>query len=78
MDQQGRQVLETDVKVTYDKKTDTMLIQLVKDGQVSESDETRSGLIVDYDHEGNPVSVEILDASKRITEIDKVEFELAS
>ena len=66
------------MKVTYDKRTDTMVIHLVKNGQVSESDESRSGLIVDYDGEGNPVAVEILDASKRITDIDKVEFELAS
>ena len=32
-------------------------------------------IILDYDHEGNLGSLEILDASKRVTQTQKIEFE---
>ncbi len=63
------------MKVTYDAKTDTVTVVL-KDGvAVSESDEDKPGVILDYDSEGSLVSLEILDASKRITEARKMEFQ---
>ena len=34
-------------------------------------------VILDYDRDGNLVSLEILDASKRVTETRKIEFETA-
>jgi len=33
------------------------------------------GVILDYDAKGNLVSLEILDASKRVTETRKIEFQ---
>ena len=42
---------------------------------VAESDEHKPGVILDYDEERNLVSPEILDASKRITEAHRIEFE---
>jgi len=33
-------------------------------------------VILDYDEKGNLVSLEILDASKRVTEARKVEFQM--
>jgi YD repeat-containing protein len=63
------------MKVTYDARTDT-LTMLLRDGTpVAESDEEKPGLILDYDAEGNLVAVEILDASSRVSEARKVEFQ---
>jgi len=63
------------MKVTYDARTDT-LTMLLRDGTpVAESDEDKPGVILDYDAEGNLVAVEILDASSRVSEARKVEFQ---
>jgi uncharacterized protein YuzE len=63
------------MKVSYDARTDTVSVTLKVDARVVESDEVRPGLILDYDEHGEVVSVEILEASSRITEADKVDFE---
>ena len=63
------------MKVTYDSKTDTLTVILKEEVPVAESDEDKPGVILDYDHEGNLVSLEILDASKRVTRTQKIEFE---
>jgi uncharacterized protein YuzE len=63
------------VKATYDARTDTLTIILKTDAAVAESDEDKSGIILDYDQDGNLVSLEILDASKRVTEARGIEFE---
>jgi len=63
------------MKVSYDPKTDTLTIVL-KDGvTVAESDEDKPGVILDYDEQGNLVSLEILDASKSVTDARKIEFQ---
>ena len=64
------------MKVTYDSTTDTLAVILKDDVPVAESDEDKPGVILDYDQEGNLVSLEILDASKRVTEARKVDFQL--
>ena len=63
------------MKATYDSRTDTLSIVLKADGCVAESDEDKPGVILDYDEEGNLISLEILDASKRVTEARRIEFE---
>jgi uncharacterized protein YuzE len=44
---------------------------------VHESDEDKPGIILDYDKEGNLISLEILDASKRVTYTRNVDFQVA-
>ncbi|HEY7714779.1 MAG TPA: DUF2283 domain-containing protein [Candidatus Binatia bacterium] len=34
-------------------------------------------MILDYDRDGNPISLEILEASKRVTDTRKGDFQLA-
>jgi uncharacterized protein YuzE len=63
------------MKVSYDEKTDTLSVILKDNTPVAESDEDKPGVILDYDESGNLVSLEILDASRRVTEARKVEFQ---
>lgn len=63
------------MKVSYDQKTDTLSVILMDNTPVAESDEDKPGVILDYDAGGNLVFLEILDASKRVTEARKVEFQ---
>ena len=65
------------MKVSYDPRTDTLIVVLKDNAAVAESDEDKPGVILDYDQAGDLVSLEILDASKRVTEAKKVEFSLA-
>jgi uncharacterized protein YuzE len=65
------------MKVSYDPKTDTLSFILKEGVQVAESDEDKPGVILDYDERGDLVSMEILDASRRVTEARKVDFQIA-
>ena len=65
------------MKVTYDPKTDTLSVILKEGVSVAESDEDKPGVILDYDDQGNLISLEILDASLRVTETRKIEFQTA-
>ncbi len=64
------------MKATYDVRTDTLSIILKPDAQVAESDEDKPGVILDYDQDGNLISLEILDASKRVGDPRRIEFEM--
>jgi uncharacterized protein YuzE len=64
------------MKVSYDPKTDTLSVILKENAPVIESDEDKPGVILDYDELGDLVSLEILDASRRVTEARKMEFQL--
>jgi YD repeat-containing protein len=61
------------MKVTYDQEVDILNIELT-DAPIEESDEDKPGVILDYDADGNVVSIEILDASKRIRNPRMVEM----
>ena len=63
------------MKVTYDPRTDSLTVILKEGVAVAESDEDKPGVILDYDEAGNLVSVEILDASKRVTDARRVDFQ---
>ncbi len=64
------------MKARYDPKTDTLSVILKENVPVVESDEDKPGVILDYDELGDLVSLEILDASRRVTEARKMEFQL--
>lgn len=63
------------MKASYDQRTDTLSVILKENTAIAESDEERPGVILDFDTDGNLVSLEILDASKRVTETHKIEFQ---
>ncbi len=63
------------MKVTYDEKTDSLTVIFNEKSSVAESDEDKPGVILDYDEDGNLVSLELLDASRRVTEARKMEFQ---
>ena len=65
------------MKVQYHVTTDTLSVVLRDNTPVHESDEDKPGVILDYDKDGNLISFEILDASKRVTDTHKVDFQLA-
>ena len=63
------------MKVNYDAETVTLTI-VFRDVPIAESDEDKPGVVLDYDEAGNLISLEILDASKRVTETRKMEFQM--
>ncbi len=65
------------MKVTYDHETDILTITLL-DKPVAESDEDKPGIILDYDDSGNLISLEILDASKRVASPECIVYQVAS
>lgn len=65
------------MKVIYDSGTDTLSVILQEGRSVAESDEDKPGVILDYDSAGNLVSLEILDASHRVTDARKMDFRAA-
>jgi len=67
------QVLESYMKVEYDRETDTLTVTL-REGAVAESDKGKPGVILDYDDMGNLLSIEVLDASQRVEEPLSVTF----
>ena len=62
------------MKCKYDKKSDIIYITLTQQ-PVAESDEDKPGIIIDYDADGFVVGMEILNASKRIPNPNKFEYE---
>jgi uncharacterized protein YuzE len=64
------------MRVIYDSKTDILTI-ILNETLVAESDEDKPGIILDYDALGNVVSLEILDASRRVVQPTTMIYELA-
>jgi len=63
------------MKLIYDRETDTLTL-IFREDPVSDSDELREGLIIDYDRDGHIISVEILDASKHVADPASIAYEL--
>jgi len=61
------------VRVTYDPEVDALRI-LLSNAPSEESDEDKPGVILDYDKDGNIVGLEILEASKRVSNPRSVEY----
>ena len=64
------------MKVNYDSKTDILTI-IFTETLVTESDEDKPGVILDYDDKGNLVSLEIMDASRRVNVPSKIEYQVS-
>jgi uncharacterized protein YuzE len=64
------------MKVTYDQQTDTLTV-IFAETPVAESDEDKPGIILDYDASGTVVSLEILDASRRVMVPTRIEYQIA-
>ena len=65
------------MKVTYDPEVDVLRI-LLSDAAIEESDEDKPGVILDYDSSGNVVGLEVLEASKRMTNPRSVDYAVTS
>ncbi len=63
------------MKVIYDGETDTLTV-IFAETPVVESDEDKPGVILDYDGAGNLVSLEILDASRRVGLPTQIEYQV--
>lgn len=64
------------MKAKYDRDTDTLKLILRERVAVAESDEDKPGVILDYDTDGNLVSIEVLDASRRVDAATEIELEM--
>jgi len=64
------------MKVKYDKETDVLYITFSKN-KIKESYEDKPGIVIDYDKKGSIVGIEILDASRKMSNPTKVEYEIA-
>lgn len=63
------------MRVIYDSKTDTLTV-IFADAAVAESDEDKPGVILDYDASGNLVSLEILDALRRVRVPTRIDYQV--
>jgi len=64
------------MRVIYDRETDILTV-ILSDGPVVESDEDKPSTILDYDSSGYFESLEILDASRRVTSPTRIEYQVA-
>lgn len=63
------------MKIIYDADTDILNLLLNED-KVSESDQLKDDIIIDYDKDGNIVGFELLKASKYVREPQSIIYEL--
>ncbi len=63
------------MKIAYDRRTDSLTVILKEGVAVAESDEDKPGVILEYDKHGDLLALEILDASRRVTDAQKIEYE---
>ena len=62
--------------IKYDKDVDIVYIQF-SEGRITDSDEDKPGIILDYDDMGNIVGIEVLEASKKMGQPNGVIYEVA-
>jgi len=67
--------MEIMMKIDYDQDVDILRI-LLTDSAIEESDEVETGIIFDYNSQGDVVGIEILDASKRNTRTRQLEYSI--
>ena len=64
------------MKVSYDQQSDILTVVFKEQTEVAISDDGKPGAILDFDRAGDLVAIEILDASRRVSEATRVDFEL--
>ncbi len=64
------------MKINYDPKADALYIKLSAK-KIKESGEPGKGLIIDYDEKGEPVGIELLQASRLFGGKKEVSVELS-
>lgn len=64
------------MRVKYDKEVDIVCITLAN-LPVAESDEEKPGIVPDYAHNGSIAGIEILEASKKLPQPNRLEYEVA-
>lgn len=65
------------MKITYDQKEDAVVIRLTSE-QIIESEETKSGIIVDFDANGKIVALEFLNATRQFSPDTIKQFQQAA
>ena len=63
------------MKIEYDPKADAMYIRVLA-GEVTESDEVRPGIVLDFDIDGHVLGIEMLDVSLRTDNPRELALEL--
>jgi len=63
------------MKIQYDQQVDILSIRF-SNTPIAESDMDKPGIIIDYDEEGGIVSIELLNASKRMPSPVTADFEV--
>ena len=51
------------MRIRYDEEADVVYLRF-REGKITESDEIKEGVIVDYDINGKPIAIEILNAKE--------------
>jgi len=64
------------MKIKYDKELDILYIRFT-DEKISESDSEKPGMVLDFDSQGGIVAIEILNASRKMPQPTKFEYEIA-
>ena len=64
------------MKIKYDKESDVLYIRFNYE-PISESDQEKPGIIIDYNENGQIVGIEVLKASSKVDEINGVFYEFA-
>ena len=63
------------MRIIFDPETDTLSL-IFREEKVVESDEVKEGIIIDYSKDGKIISMEILDASEKVSEPQGILYEL--
>jgi len=65
------------MKIRYDKEADIIYLRF-RDDKIAESDEIKSGLIIDYDTKGRPIAIEILHAKEVLANKPEIVVDVSS
>lgn len=61
------------MNLRYDKETDTLVINF-RNNEIDETEEIRAGVLADLDEDGNLVSLEVLNASKKVDSLNEIVY----